>query len=239
MNEPWTGAWRWVSDRFDGRPTVTSTRYCYLAVAKGRTPVISERLSDADAATLFRGVGVAGGGVIETPVDSDESLQTNTNFVGLYPKDATSSVLRAAQVDGDKMAQQVLGPGGEVLAEHHYVRISDAGSSDLAGAWELRASGWSGIVIFTDSEYQYLITRDDRPAGTSSDSPDSDLAELFRSTFAQAGAFRKGEGVIHATPEIAMDPAHQGREVAFPFRQENTALELDIGGQTWALEKVE
>ncbi|MCH8909643.1 MAG: hypothetical protein IH867_02790 [Chloroflexi bacterium] len=137
MNEPWTGAWRWLSEALNGRPTITSTRYCYLAVAKNRSPVASTPISDADAAELFRGITGAGGGTLETTVKGDEWSQINANFVAHSPEHASSTVLRAVQVSGDDMAQQVLGPDGKVLADHHYVRITDAGDSELAGAWEL------------------------------------------------------------------------------------------------------
>ena len=156
MNEAYSGAWRWVSDSADGRPTITNTRYCYLAVRKIRRSVTSTPLSDSDAAALFRSIGGAGGGTLDTTEEGEDWLQVNTNFVGLYPKDSSSTVLRAVQVSGDDMAQQVLGPEREVLADHRYVRITDAGESDLAGAWEVVDDGWSGIVIFTDTQYQYL-----------------------------------------------------------------------------------
>ena len=90
------------------------------------------------------------------------------------------------------MIQQVLGPDREILAEHEYTRITNAGESELAGAWEVRDEAWSGIVIFTDSRYQFLVTRDDRPAETTNDSSDSDLAELYKSTRSEAGSYLPG-----------------------------------------------
>ena len=239
MNEAWTGAWRWVSGNADGRPTITSTRYCYLVVRKNRSPATSTPLSDADAATLLRGILAAAGGTLETTVNGDEWSQIHTNFVALYPKDASSTVLRAVQVSGDDMAEQVLDPDGNVLDDNQYVRISHAGDSDLAGAWELRQSGRTGIVLFTDSRYQYLLTRDDRSPDTDSNSTDSELVELFRTTFAEAGNYRESEGSLLITPDIAMNPADQGSESSRPFRLNEGELEFEVGGQTLTWEKVE
>lgn len=238
MSEPWTGAWRWVTEGRRGRPTVASTRYCYMAVAEGRTSLAPGDESDAGLAELFRGVTTGGAGVIVSPIDGDESLQTNTNFVGTYPTAASASVLRQTVMDGDNMLQRVLGPDREVMAEHSYVRISDAGSSELAGAWELRADGWSGLLILTDSQYQYLITDDDRPADASPDSTDEVLAGLCRSTFGQAGAYRVDGNALLATPDIAIDPAAEGVESAMPFKLDGDGMEIEIDGRSWWLEKV-
>lgn len=238
MSEPWTGAWRWVIDRADGRPTISTTRYCFMAAQKDRTPK-AEPLSDSDAATLIRSVMGAGGGTLETTVEGDEWIQVNSNFVGFLPHQAASTVLRAVQVSGDDMSQQVLGTEREILADYRYARISDAGESDLAGAWEVRAEDWSGIVIFTDSQYQYLVTRDDRPVETTNDSSDSDLADLYKSTHSEAGSYLLGDGVLEMTPDIAMNPAAQQVADLRRYVLTEGMLEIEFSGSILRFGKVE
>lgn len=238
MNEPWTGAWRWIIDGADGRPTATATRYCYMSVQNGRIPK-SEPLSDSDAADLIRSVNGAGGGTLEDVSEGDELIQIHSNFVGFLPKQAASTVLRAAQFSGEDMFQQVLGPDREILADYKFTRITDVGESELAGAWEVRDQEWSGIVIFTDSRYQYLVTRDDRPENTTNDSSDSDLADLYRSTHSEAGSYLLGDGVLEMTPEIAMNPAAQQAVDLRRYVLSEQMLELEIGGSTLRFGKVE
>ena len=148
-------------------------------------------------------------------------------------------MLRSVQVSGDDMTQQVLGPDREILAEHKYTRITDAGESELAGAWEVRDEDWSGIVIFTDSRYQFLVTRADRPAETTNESSDSDLADLYKSTHSEAAFYVLGDGVLGMTPDIAMNPADQ--EVAYQrgFTLTERMLELEFDGNTFRFEKVD
>jgi hypothetical protein len=238
MNEPWTGAWRFVTSGADGRPTATTTRYCYMSVQKDRTPK-AEPLSDSDAADLVRSVNGAGGGSFEDVSEGDELLQTHSNFVGFLPKQATSTVLRSAQVSGDDMSQQVLGPDREILADHKFTRITEAGESELAGAWEVSDKAWSGIVIFTDSQYQFLVTRDDRPEDTTKDSPDSDLADLYKSTHSEAGSYLLGDGVLEMTPDIAMNPAKQQVADLRKYALTEGMLELEFNGSTFRFGKVE
>ncbi|MCH8909644.1 MAG: lipocalin-like domain-containing protein [Chloroflexi bacterium] len=103
----------------------------------------------------------------------------------------------------------------------------------------LGESGWGGIVLFTDSQYHYLITRDDRPAGTDKDSPDSELAELFRTTSIEVGSYRKSDGSLILTPDIAMNPADQGSETSVSFNLNEQELEFEVGGRMLAFEKVD
>ena len=238
MSEQWTGAWHWEIGTADGRPTLTTTRYCYMSVQKDRTPK-AEPLSDSDAADLIRSVNGAGGGTLEDVSEGYELLQVNSNFVGFLPKQATSSVLRSVQVSGDDMTQQVLGPDREILAAHEYTRITDAGESELAGAWEVRDEDWSGIVIFTDSRYQFLVTQDDRPAETTNESSDSDLADLYKSTHSEAGFYVLGDGVLEMTPDIAMNPADQGVAYQRSFAVTEGMLELEFNGSALRFEKVD
>ena len=65
------------------------------------------------------------------------------------------------------------------------------------------------------------------------------MAELFRSTFAQAGAYRRSADSLLATPEIAIDPSVQEVQIPVPFRLNKGELELEIGGRAWTLEKVD
>ncbi len=209
-----------------------------MSVQKDRTPK-AEPLSDSDAADLIRSVNGAGGGTLEDVSEGDELLQINSNFVGFLPKQATSTVLRSVQVSGDDMTQQVLGPDREILAEHKYTRITDSGESELAGAWEVRDEDWSGIVIFTDSRYQFLVTRDDRPAETTNESSDSDLGDLYKSTHSESGFYRLGDGVLEMTPDIAMNPADQGVAYQRSFAVTKWMLELEFNGSALRFEKVD
>lgn len=238
MSDQWTGAWHWEVGTSDGRPTLTTTRYCYMSVQKDRTPR-TEPLSDSDAAYLVRSVNGAGGGALEDVSEGDELLQINTNFVGFLPNHAASTVLRAVQVSGDHMSQQVLGPEREILADHKYTRITEAGESELAGAWEVRDDDWSGIVIFTDTRYQFLVTRDDRPADTTNDASDSALADLYKSTHSEAGFYLLGDGVLEMTPDIAMNPADQGVAYQRKSAQIDGSLEIEFSSGTIRFEKVD
>ena len=198
-----------------------------------------EPLSDSDAADLIRSVNGAGGGTLEDVSEGDELLQISSNFVGFLPNHATSTVRRSVQVSDDDMIQRVLGPDREILAEHKYTRITHAGESGLAGAWEVHDSDWSGIVIFTDSKYQYLVTRDDRPDDTTNDSSDSDLAELYKSTRSEAGSYLLGDGFLEMTPDIAMNPAAQQVTDLRKYAQSEGMLKLEINGSTVRFKKVE
>ncbi len=240
MNEEWVGAWRWLSEgNLRGRPTVERTRYCFIAVMLGRTGFVDHELSDSEAAALFRTIGGAGGGTLDTRVEDGEVLQVNTNSVGLYPEHATNSVLRATRVDGDLMSQQVLGPKKEILADYRYERISPQGKSSLAGSWDLKHDDWQGVAIFTDTDYAYLLTRNERPLGCNKESADSDLAELFRGTFSEAGSYTHNENMIVVVPDIAMNPATEGTAQFRAAGWSESELEVEIAKHRFRFERVD
>ncbi len=65
------------------------------------------------------------------------------------------------------------------------------------------------------------------------------LAELYRTTFAQAGAYSvQGESLV-STPDTVMNPAGRNVPVPVPFTLDGSRLELVVGGRAWHLLRAE
>ena len=166
------------------------------------------------------------GGVMEA-VDSDEgAMFTMRITVAVLPSRVGMRMRRLHRVTGSGMRGTAYDADGQEGETDTYVRRSGRGSSPLAGAWELVSRNWDGLMLTTDVEYAYIVTRKDRPqiTGRVRDISDADAAELFRAFDAQAGRYTPGGSTLMRYPEIARDPRDREHEVVFDYQLEDGML---------------
>ena len=226
MGLPWAGAWEWLSDEYDGRPTLLERYFCYVFAQKERQPPEGGHPTEAEAAALFRSMGGAAAGTITSTQEADEWLIEMLSTVELLPLAVGTRLPWAFRVEGDRMFGQVITGDGTRTPAFTYRRLSGPGSTSLAGAWELVSDEWDGIILMTHTEYRYLLTRKDRPqvAGPASDMSDADAADLYHSFDAQGGSYTVSGSTMTRLPVVARDPRQKGREIPVKFKVKGEAL---------------
>lgn len=228
MIPPWLGAWEWLSDDYDGRPAQTEEHFCYAFAQKVRQAPKGERPSEAEAAALFKSFGGAAAGTQTAKPAGDEWLIETVTFIDLLPASVGSHTHWAFRVQGDRMSGQVIGADGtrSPIPPFSYRRLSHPGSSPIAGAWELVSDTWDGLMLTTDTEYRYVMTRKDRPqiTGESSEISDADAAILYHSFDAQCGSHAVSGSTLLRQPVVVKDPRDKGRESRVDFATDGEKL---------------
>jgi hypothetical protein len=168
--------------------------------------------------------------------DNGESIIEMLTAVAAQPRNVGGRARRTVRVVGDRMFSEIVRDNGTrtnpavgrviEAGQSTYQRLSGAGSSRLAGAWELVSDEWDGQMCTTDTEYRYLVTRKNRPALTAGPNnlSDRDAAILYHALDAQGGSYTVSNAVMTRRPAIARDPRQQGREIPVGFRLDADTL---------------
>jgi len=230
MASPWTGAWQWLSDEYDGRLILTEGHFCYAFAPKGRRAPKGEQPTDAEAAALFRSFH-AGAGRVTATRDGDEWLLDMVSSVAHHPADVGNTVRRAVRVEGDRMFGEHIGTDGTREATHVHQKLSDLGSGPLAGAWECMADHFDGMLLKTDTEFRYISVDAQRPQVTAvgDELSDADAVVLFRALHSQAGSYRIEGSTTIRMPTVSPNPAAYGRESPVDFEVNGDVLTLRAG----------
>ena len=220
MASPWTGAWQWLHDSFDGRLLLTEKYICAVFGQKDRQPPQAEQPTEAEAAGLFRSMSFPFAGPMKTAEAEGEWIWDMTATVAVHPAMVGTHMRRAHKVEGDRMYGQIVQGDGTRTPPDAYRRLSEPGTSPLAGAWELVSDEWDGMMLMTDTQYRYIVARKDRPhiAARESDLNDADAALLYHSYDAQGGSYTVSGSTMTRRPEVARDPRQQGLKVPIDFR---------------------
>ncbi len=218
---PWVGAWEWLSDSYDGRPAMTEAHFCYAFAQKDRRVPSGAVPSEAEAAALFRSIGGGAAGTLTAEQAGDEWLLEYVTHVDVWPANVGHHTQWAFSVQGDRMYGQVIGAGETRSPDppFSYRRLSQPGSSPIAGAWELVSEEWVGLMIMTDTQYRYIMTRKDRPSVTAgaNELSDADVANLYHSFDAQCGSHTVSGSTLLRQPVVVKDPRDKGREISIEF----------------------
>jgi len=176
MASPFSGAWRDVSDTHDGFYLLTETHFCYLWADKGR-PAITGAPTDDDAAALFRSMS-SRAGTNRFTAQGDAWQNVSTMLVSADPASVGREVKETWAFEEGRSFMRILLPDG---ATFHVEKVSDAGTSPFAGAWELVSDAYEGLMIRTDTHYCALVTRRNRPLPQGSEPVSLDRAlEVLR-----------------------------------------------------------
>ena len=225
---PWVGAWEWLSDSYEGRPTLTETHFCYAFAQKDRQVPSGAIPSEAEAAALFRSFGGGAAGTLIAEQAGDEWLLEYVTHVDAWPANVGRRTQWAFSVQGDRMYGQVIGAGETRSPEppFSYSRLSKPGSSPIAGAWKLISEEWVGLMVMTDTEYRYIMTRKDRLSVTArvNELSDADLATLYHSFDAQCGRHTVSGSNLLRQPVVVKDPRDKGREISIEFEIDGEEL---------------
>ena len=227
MAPPWTGAWQWLSDEYDGRLILTENYFCYAFAQKGRQPPQDEQPTEAEAAALFRAFRAEAGTVTATK-DGNEWLIDLVSSVAHHPANVGRTVRRAVRVEGDRMLGELVESDGTRTATHEHRKLTDPGSTPLAGAWECVADEFDGLLLKTDSEYRYISTDAKRPQITAEgdDLSDADAAVIYHALHTQAGSYTVTGSTTVRTPTVSTNPAAHGREASIGFKLVGDTLTL-------------
>ena len=124
------------------------------------------------------------------------------------------------------MFSELIGSDGTKGPTHTFRKLSEPGTSPLAGAWELVSDEWEGMMLMTDTQYRYLVTRRDRPqiAEPVAEMSDADAASLYHSFDAQGGSYVTEGSTITRRPAVARDPREQGIGKTIEFTADSNAL---------------
>ena len=242
VQPPWVGAWHWLDETQDGRLLLTKNWFCGVFGAKDRPSPVGEQPTVAESAALFRSMSgpMCGPLNVSTGTEQESVLET-TIEISAHPARGGARTQRPRRVEGDRMYGDVLASDGTVRDTWSYERLSDVGSSPLAGAWELVSDEWEGIMLMTDTEYRYVVARKDRaPIQTrSSQLTDADAAALYHSYDAQGGSYGVSGSIMTRRPAVARDPRGQGREIAVDFTVEGESLTIGRGSQQRLWRKID
>ena len=217
MASPWIGAWEPLLDSFDGRALLTPEHFCGVFARKNRTVQQGDRPTEAEAAALFRSMAGSFAGFMKTTEARDEWFFDMTVAVAALPARVGTHMRRAHRMEGDRMYGEDVQSDGVRAPADVYRRLSEPGISPLAGAWELVSSEWDGLMVTTDTEYRYIVTRKDRPdvSGPVREISDAVAATLYDSFDAQGGSYAVSGSTMTRRPEIARDSGEQSREFSF------------------------
>ena len=240
---PWVGAWHWLHETQDGRLILTEDWFCGVFGAKERIAPPGEQLSEAEAAALFRSMsGPMCGPVRVLSATADEWVLETLREVSARPRSLGGRTERPTRVSGNRMSGDVIGADGTVTDTWSYQRLSDLGTSSLSGAWELVSDEWEGLMLMTDTEYRYVMTRQGRepiPTATSQ-LTDTQAATLYHSYDAQGGSYSVSESEMIRRPAVAKDPRAQGRPMTVQFRLEGENLTIILtGDQQWLWRRID
>ena len=227
MAPPWTGAWQWQSDEYDGRLILTENYACHVFAQKGRQPPQGERPTEAESAALFRSFG-AGAGPITATQDGDEWFIDAVSSLAHHPAAVGINVRRAVRVKDDQMSAEQIGSDGTRSPTTLYRRLSGAGSTPLAGAWECMADEFDGLLLKTGSEYVYISTDANRPKITAVEDElsDADAVILYRALHSQAGSYMVEGSTTVRRPAISGNPAARGTQASLGFKVVGDTLTL-------------
>ena len=227
MAPPWTGAWQWLSDEYDGRLIFTENYFCYAYAPKDRQPPQREHPTEAEAAALFRAFRAAAGRVTATK-DGNEWFLDLVSSVAHHPTNVGRIVRRAVRVEGDRMLSETVESDGTRTAKREHRKLSDLGSTPLAGAWQVESDDFDGILLKTDSEYRYISTEMGRPTITAvgSELSDADAATLYHALHTQAGSYTVTGSTTVRTPIVSPNPAAHGHEASVGFKVVGDTLTL-------------
>ena len=227
MAPPWTGAWQWLSDEYDGRLILTENYFCYAYAQKGRQRPQVEQPTEAEAAALFRAFRAEAGTVTGTQ-EGDEWLIDLVSTVAHHPANVGRKLRRAVRVEGDRMLREIVGIDGTRTATHERRKLTDPGSTPLAGAWQVESDDFDGLLLKTDSEYGYISTETGRPQITAvgSELSDADAAVLYHALHTQAGSYTVTGSTTVRTPTVSTNPAAHGREASVGFKVVGDTLTL-------------
>jgi hypothetical protein len=235
------GEWEPILDAFEGRASLTGQHFCGVFAHKVRLSPEGSTSTDAEATALFRTMPAPFGGVLEA-VDTDDGAMFNmTITVAVVPTRVGMHMQRLHRATANDMRGTAYDEAGVEGTTGTYIRRSLLGSSPLAGAWELVSSTWDGIMLTTDSEYLYIVTRKDRPeiTGRVRDISDADAAELYRAFDAQAGSYELSGSTLTRQPTIARDPRERQQPIVLDQRLADSVLttrlaDADSSGASWS-----
>lgn len=230
----WVGAWEWLHDTNAGRLLILDGWFCAVYGARDRTAPEGP-LPETTKASLFRSMSGPMCGQTSAEVTSDGTpvLVTRAEFTA-RPDNAGGVVRRPTRVEGDLMEGDVLRSDGSIQATWRYRRLSPLGTSALAGAWRLAPGDWAGILVFTDSQYRFVIHHTDRSdlaSGAPRNLTDRQAAALYDAYDAEGGSYQRAGSSLSRVPDVARDPRIQGRSIETPFDLQGDTLSLRLGAK--------
>lgn len=239
---PWEGAWHWLHETQDGRLIRTENWFCGVFGAKDRPPPRGEQPTQAEAAALFRSMpGPMCGPVNVLSATERESVHESLSELSAHPVNRGRRTRWHTRVEGDKMYSDVVRGDGTIRNTWSYQRLSDPGDSSLAGAWELVSDEWDGLMLMTDTEYRYVMTRKDRAPiqARPNELTDREAAILYHSFEAQGGAYSVRASMITRRPAISKDPREQGREMTTEFSIDGETLTIGTADQQLLWQRID
>ncbi len=241
MASTWEGAWEPLLDSFDGRALLTPEHFCGVFARKNRTVQQGDRPTEAEAAALFRSMAGSFGGFMKTTEARDEWVFDMTVAVAALPARVGTHMRRAHRMEGDRMYGEDVQSDGVRAPADVYRRLSEPGISRLAGAWELVSGEWDGLMVTTDTEYRYIVTRKNRPqvTGPVREISDSDATTLYHAFDAQGGSYTAFGSTMTRRPEIARDSREQGGEVHFDIEMAGNVLTIQSAQDELAWRRLE
>lgn len=227
MASPFSGAWRDTSDTTDGFYLLTDTHFSYLWTDKGR-PAITGAPTDEDAAALFRSMS-SRAGTNRFTAQGDAWQNVSTMLVSADPASVGREVVETWAFEEERSFMRVLLPDG---ATFRLERVSDAGTSPFAGAWELVSDTYEGLMLRTDQHYCALVTRRNRPMPPESELSASEAAALYRSAQTAVAGSYTIDGMKTTTRTLLdRNPGLVGRESTRIWRfQDDRATGVPEGG---------
>ncbi len=243
MTPPFVGAWEWLSDHGEGRTVFTERHFCYAAAPKKQQMPEGERPSDAEAAVLFKSFYTAvAGSFTATKQEGDEWLVDHIHLIDLDTDRVGIHEHNVCWVQDDRVFNQGFGDDGTrgPIPPHQYRRLSQLGSSSLAGTWELVSDKWIGLMIMTDAHYRYVMTLKDRPSipGKRREMSDVDAAALYHSFNAQCGSYSVSGSILLRQPVVVKNPRDREREIEVDFLLDGEKLTAQLDQQELAWQSV-
>jgi len=227
MASPFSGAWRDVSDTHDGFYLLTETHFCYLWAEKGRR-AITGAPTDDDAAALFRSMS-SRAGTNRFTAQGDAWQNVSTMLVSADPASVGREVKETWAFEEGRSFMRILLPDG---ATFRLEKVSEAGTSPFAGAWELVSDTYEGLMLRTDAHYCAVVTRRNRPLPQVSELSVSEAAALYRGAQTAVAGSYTIDGMKTVTRTLLdRNPAMVGRESTRIWRfEDDRAIGVPEGG---------
>ena len=204
VTRPWEGCWQVIYDDLDeeiisypplfttmslrrsGLSIYTSNFFIEIRTASGRTPPAGWPATEAETIAGFKSASAHGGSCRWRTV-SDGFEVEHIPTMSHDPKVSGRAFRYSVLIDGDVARVKRTGNDGR-SEDEVWRRLSGAGSSPLAGAWESESDGQRWLYLVTAGHFGVMRQKQNRVISTDVELSDREIAEIARETSANAGA---------------------------------------------------